>query len=319
MSSALENPRRGLYLRAVMRNSEVNQADTDILDGLLRIADRRIFFSWYTSGVEPLSADPDREWRSKNTEAHPFREVLVVLKGELNFQLASRVYAGRAGDVVMIDAFERHDNLYPPSVGDCKLLWMFCYPQHVSCAVSHASCGGSDWLLRCDYTDREISSHLNRAWSIAASGRTPAPVAAQEIGGLLAVIMAHFAGLIMSPRRDDLIYRGVRSRQYLAVMSALSYIADHLRENPGLEKLAGRAGYSVPHFARLFRCHSGYTYREYLDALRVQLYRSLKAQGRLSQKEIAAELGFSSASALIHWRDNMNRRRPDEPPFFISL
>ena len=94
-------------------------------------------------------------------------------------------------------------------------------------------------------------------------------------------------------------------------MSALSYIADHLRENPGFEKLAGRAGYSVPHFARLFRRHSGYTYREYLDALRVQLYRSLKAQGRLSQKEIAAELGFSSASALIHWRDNMTRKHID--------
>ena len=296
-----------------MKNSQVNQADKDILEGLLRISERRIFFSWYTGGVEPLAADPDREWRQRNSETHPFREVLVVLKGELNFQLASRVYAGRAGDAVMIDAFERHDNLYPPSVGDCELLWMFCHPQHVSCAVSHASPGGSDWLLRCDYTDREIVSHLNRAWGIAASGKTPAQVAAQEISGLLNVIMAHFAGSIMSPRRDDLIFRRVRSRQYLAVMSALSCIADHLRENPGFEMLADRAGYSVPHFARLFRLHSGYTYREYLDALRVQLYRTLKAQGRLSQKEIAAELGLSSASALIHWRDGMNRRRPDEP------
>ena len=286
--------------------------DAEILAGLLRTANRRIFFSWYTSGVEPLRVDPDREWRSRNSETHPFRDVLVILKGELNFQLASHVYAGRAGDAVLIDAFERHDNLYPPSVGDCKLLWMFCYPQHVSCAVSHASPGGSDWLLRCDYTDREISSHLNRAWSIAASGRTPARVAALEIGGLLDVIMAHFAGLILSPRRDDLVYRAVRSRQYLAVMSALSYIADNLRENPGLEKLAERAGYSVPHFARLFRLHSGYTYREYLDALRVQLYRSLRAQRRLSQKEIAAELGFSSASALIHWRAGVTRR-PDAP------
>ena len=66
MSSALENPRRGLYLRRTVKNSEVNQADTDILECMLRIADRRIFFSWYTSGVEPLSADPDREWRSRN-------------------------------------------------------------------------------------------------------------------------------------------------------------------------------------------------------------------------------------------------------------
>ena len=311
MSSALENPRAARYFRHNMKNADVNQADTDILEGLLQPPDRRIFFSWYTSGVEPLSADPDREWRSRNSETHPFREVLVILKGELNFQLASHVYAGRAGDVVMIDAFERHDNLYPPSVGDCKLLWMFCYPQHVSCAVSHASPGGSDWLIRCDYTDREISSHLNRAWNIAASGRMPARAAALEIGGLLDVIMAHLAGLIMSPRRDDLIYRGVRSRQYLAVMSALSYVADHLRENPGFEKLAERAGYSVPHFARLFRRHSGYAYREYLDAMRVQLYRSLRAAGRLSQKEIAAELGFSSASALIHWRDNMTRKHID--------
>lgn len=296
-----------------MKNAEVNQADKDILEGLLRISERRIFFSWYTGGVEPLAADPDREWRSRNSETHPFREVLVVLKGELNFQLASQVYAGRAGDAVMIDAFERHDNLYPPSVGDCELLWMFCHPQHVSCAISHVSPDGSDWLIRSDYTDREIVSRLNRAWGVAASGKTPAPVAAQEINGLINVIMAHFAGLIMSPRRDDLIYRGVRSKQYLAVRSALSYVAEHLSENPGFEMLAGRAGYSVPHFARLFQRHSGYTYREYLDALRVQLYSTLRALGQLSQKEIAAELGFSSASALIHWRSGVTRRRDGEP------
>ena len=61
-------------------------------------------------------SDGDRVWRQRNTEVHPYREIMVILKEDIPFQLASRVYDGHVGDVVLFDAFEAHDRFHPPSV-----------------------------------------------------------------------------------------------------------------------------------------------------------------------------------------------------------
>gem|GEM_PF-7060773 len=263
---------------------------------------RRVFFSFAPAGCAPVTdSDEDRAWRERNTELHPFREIMVILGGEFQFQLASHLYAGRVGDIVLFDAFEKHDRFHPPSVHECITMWIHCYPHTMLCTINMGSDTRCWVLMRFEFPHREFCMLLNRVWRDAASGQKPPEVARLEIGGVIDVIMGAFAERIINSGQQSMRFSEAQNRQYLTVMAAMAYIGEHLNENPQLGDLARTAGYSTPHFARLFRQYAGYGFRDYVDFVRLRMYRKMYFVKHMHKKEIAVELGFSSSSSLIHW------------------
>lgn len=297
-----------------MRKPKITKIEAEAIAGLLQMEHRRVFFSFDTGDAAPVKDDEaDRAWRERNTELHPFREIMVILGGEFQFQLASRIYEGRAGDIVMFDAFEKHDRLYPPGTGKCLTLWIKCYPQTMLCTVNSTRDSQTSVLMRFEFAQPEFCSLMNRVWRDASGGQKPPAVAKAEANGILGVLMAEFAGQIVSAGGPRMRVSETRSRQYLAVMAAMAYVNAHLNENPRLADLARQAGYSTPHFARLFRLHAGYNFRDYFDFLRLRLYRKMYIVRHMHKKEIAVELGFSSSSSLIHWLRSIGDRQPEQP------
>ena len=286
-----------------MKTVENTRPEEDILDGLLQLERRRVFGTFDPDGIVSVPvSDEDRVWREHNTEMHPYREILVILKGEFQFRLASYVCEGRAGDVVLIDAFEEHDRFHPPSVRNCLTLWLYCCPQTILCIVNRTRDGGNKILMRFEFARPEFCMTLNTAWRDAVGGQRSAAAAKLEINGVVDVLRGAFAEKILASERSGVRrFSEVQNRQYLTVMAAMAYINDHLNENPQLDKLAKRSGYSAPHFARLFRQYSGYGFRDYIDFVRMGMYRKMYFAEHMHKKEIALELGFSSSSSLIHW------------------
>ena len=296
-----------------MKTAKNTRPDEEILDGLLQLERRRVFFSFDTGGVPPATVSAeDRVWREHNTELHPFREILVILDGDMQFQLAGQVYAGRSGDMALIDSFEAHDRFHPPSVRDALTLWLVCSPRTISCLVNRTREGKNKLLMHFEFARSEFCAMLNSVWRDALNDRKSPSVAKLEICGVVDVVMGAFAEKIMTSGYEEVRRLGeVQNRQYLTVMSAMAYVSGHPNENPQLGELAKKAGYSTVHFARLFRQYAGCGFREYVDVVRMELYRKMYSVKHMHKKEIAVELGFSSSSSLIHWLRTADARKAE--------
>jgi transcriptional regulator GlxA family with amidase domain len=95
-------------------------------------------------------------------------------------------------------------------------------------------------------------------------------------------------------------------------VSAMNYIGTHIAGKVYFDDLAERAGYSRQHFARLFREYSGYGFRDYVDRVRMELFRKMYFVKYMRKNEIARELGFSSSSSLIHWLRSVQDKHPEQ-------
>ena len=80
-----------------------------------------------------------------------------------------------------------------------------------------------------------------------------------------------------------------------AITHAERYIAEHIAEAIDLEELAQRAGIAYSHFRRLFRSSTGYSPWQYIIHLRLEMGRRMLAGSDAKLREVAENLGFSSA------------------------
>ena len=286
-----------------MNTAENNPRTQDILHGLLQMERRRIVSTFAPGTASPAVADAgDCAWRQQNTELHPYREIMVILKNDIPFQLAYGVYEGHVGDIVLVDAFETHDRFHPPSVTDTLTMWMQIGPQTIVCSVIQSEGGAGKVIMRFDFLDTELCTLLNRAWHDAANGRKPPEVANMEIGAVVNLARSQFAEkLISGGVQYNRSFKDAQSRPQLAVMAAVRYIAAHIGEKLYFDDIAERAGYSRQHFARLFKQYSGYNFRDYVDHVRMTMFRQMYFIKYMRKNEIADKLGFSSSSSLIHW------------------
>ena len=297
-----------------MNTVEHNPETPDILCGLLQMEHQKVVSTFVPDAAPPavVSAE-DRAWRQRNTELHPYREIMVILKGDVQFQLAGRVYEGHVGDIVLFDAFETHDRFHPPSARDTFTLWMQVSPQTIACTVIHSMESVGKCIIRFDFSHADLCAMLNRAWYDAGSGRKAPAVAIMEIAGVVNVVRSQFAEKLMNsevPYNRD--FREGQNRPYLAVMAAMNHIASHIAEKQYFDDLAERAGYSRQHFARLFREYSGYNFRDYIDHVRMEIFRKLYFVNYMNKKEIARKLGFSSGSSLSHWLRVAQAKNPKQ-------
>ena len=291
---------------------EKNPETPDIIRGLLQMERQRIVSTFAPGTASPAAADAENSaWRQRNTEMHPYREIMVILKNDIPFQLVSRVYEGHVGDIVLFDAFETHDRFHPPSVVDALTLWMQIGPQEIVCSVIRSEGGAGKVIMRFDFSNPELCTLLNRAWHDAVDGRKAPEVANMEIGAVVNMARSRFAEKLMA---GNVQYnRNLKDSQnsYPAVMAAMNYIAAHIGEKLYFDDIAERAGYSRQHFARLFRQYSGYNFRDYVDHVRMVMFRQMYFTKYMRKNEIAGKLGFSSASSLIHWLRRVQNRHPE--------
>ena len=284
-------------------NTAENRPETpDIIRGLLQMEHQRIVSTFAPGSASPAAVDAeDGAWRQQNTELHPYREIMVILRNDIPFQLASRVYEGHVGDIVLFDAFETHDRFHPPSVVDTLTLWMQIGPQAIVCSVVRGRRGAGKVIMRFDFSNPELCALLNRAWHDAVDARKPPEAANMEIVAVVNLVRSVFAEKLMAGAVQ--YNRSFKDAQKAcpAVMAAMNYIAAHIGEKPYFDDLAKRAGYSRQHFARLFRQYSGYNFRDYVDHVRMIMFREMYFIKYMRKNEIAGKLGFSSTSSLIHW------------------
>jgi YesN/AraC family two-component response regulator len=94
------------------------------------------------------------------------------------------------------------------------------------------------------------------------------------------------------------------------ITRALTYAGQHFTESITLSEIAREASLSKFHFCRLFHREMGFSFREYLQGLRVRRARALLANPALSVTEVAYAAGFND---LSHF-DRVFKRIVGVPP-----
>ncbi|MCJ0765545.1 GlxA family transcriptional regulator [Variovorax terrae] len=91
-------------------------------------------------------------------------------------------------------------------------------------------------------------------------------------------------------------HTGVAGRSVLQEVQR--WAAAHPAQNLSVDALAGRAGLSPRHFARLFHAEVGSTPAVWVERMRVSAARALLEAGAEAPKQVAARCGFANADTL---------------------
>lgn len=83
------------------------------------------------------------------------------------------------------------------------------------------------------------------------------------------------------------------------IQKSLLFLHGHFRENPSMSAAAAMSGFNRNYFSGLFHEKTGKTYKEYLNALKLEYSKKLLLSGDLSITEICYASGFNSLTNFL--------------------
>lgn len=95
----------------------------------------------------------------------------------------------------------------------------------------------------------------------------------------------------------------------MSIEKTKEYIEAHISENLSAEKIAGFAGYSVFHFCRIFKEHTGKSLMSYVREKRLELAESALEKGE-NTAEVAFRCGFETSSGFSRAYERKFGERP---------
>ena len=98
----------------------------------------------------------------------------------------------------------------------------------------------------------------------------------------------------------------------VAIQEVLQYIREHLHEPLDRETLAAVAGFSVPHFHRVFTTHTGESAISYVRRLRLERAGRKLRMGAVDITEVALAAGYDSHAAFSRAFKQQYGIRPSE-------
>ena len=245
-------------------------------------------------------------WMGSHVDRHPAREILIALEGRGVYGFKGRVYPCLPGSIFLFDAYEPHDNYYPPYCQRLRHVWLYIFEHEVLARIRDVERGRiTQGRAPIILGGKEESSLLIAAWNeVAAAPELPVRVKRAKMLAALAAVAARIAetgyGASRHPAGQDFMSSVIQTIQ--------RHVDRHAGRGIPLGEAARLAGYSKFHFFRLFKQQTGATYHDYVDACRIEKARAMLAEG-CRKKAIAAELGFSHTSVLLRW---MKRHTPQD-------
>lgn len=248
--------------------------------------------------------EPDRRrrrWSRDHAHAHaaPIRELLLCLDGRGFFGLAGRLHACRPGTLFVIDPEVAHDDYYPATADGLIHVWLRAMGPRVFVSWFRVSRGRLTPLHKflTVLDAREIG--LFAAALSVADQDAPAAMRVARFRSLVGLV-----ALDLARRKDEPVSEQDESsvRLHAQVVAAIrAHIETTMGKGVQLDALSHFSGYSKFHLLRMFRKEAGCTVHQYVDRIRMNAVRRLRAEGR-TNGAIAEALGFSSPTSFIRWR-----------------
>ena len=268
---------------------------------LLKLRELKIASSFHCDpAISVRAATPeDRRVRSFHSHCDVY-EILLVLDGACEIMIGDRVYSGGAGAALLIEPGIKHESFYPKTAPDGRHFWILCMPNHLLynlfCNDGH-DCARLRELVGYQHFDPQFRETLAGIFETAKRKRGDA-ACLRELELLILLRAAQMARI--REEAESFGAYGAEKDNRVRIERAMGYIDQQCGRDCDIDFLAQLAGCSRTHFTRLFRRYAKCSVLEYVDRQRLSRCKSLPRNTPV--KLFAEELGFSSASAFLHWR-----------------
>lgn len=233
-------------------------------------------------------------------ESHQAREILLVLEGRSDFFLNGRYYDALPGHAFFIESWIPHQQGYPADVGDIVHVWVHLHEKRMF-AIPCFRGGDVQASDRCIVWEFPECMHelVNLRWDRAL--RAPE--------SLRRDCYCSIAGMLF----EEILFQCQAQEQCKNKEdSIVSYIRNYIVMNHGrdasMAELEKRTGYNRRHLMRRFKEECSMTIGEYIDCVRRGFVST--AGSRMTQKEIAFQLGFKSPAAYWLWKKRDQKKMP---------
>lgn len=238
-------------------------------------------------------------WSRSHQHSHPYREILLCLRGTGTYRLKSRLLEYGPGTAFFIERDIPHDIDYPAGTTDADHLWIPLAPGRFNVNLI---------TLRGGKPVNQISHRIlltTEGLGIDPAVAWPSPGRAEQIS--VSRLRLHLLALtcVLVTAIAESFEKGGDGRDTTSFQSEIiNVVSKHILVGCGrgdtIEGLARLAGYSKYHFVRIFKEHMMCTVHEYINQCRWEKTMELIQQG-WTKKSIGEYLGFSSPSSFCRW------------------
>ena len=235
-------------------------------------------------------------------ERHPFSECVFCVAGECKYLLNGEMLTLSPGVFCWIRPWIPHQYGFRPSGGWCEQLWFSMHPGEIRYGLFRSRENGlflarsPQGKLPGEYP--ALFHRLAEEWEASRADEL-------RMRRFFELILCEAAGGPGNRREGD-------DRDGDGIVGALkSCIRTRNGANCSLAELERVFSYSRSHLSHLFRAETGISIGEYIHQVRSEYVERAMRRG-LKNKELAAELGFSSPAAFWLWRERRRRREQRE-------
>lgn len=230
-------------------------------------------------------------------ESHAEREILLVLAGNTKFVLAGKCFDAAPGKAFFIDSWVPHQIGYGKLSSDITHIWVHLHTKRLF-AMPYVLNGGSR-LQSCGMWEfsAAVLELINSRWAKAQNA--PENVKNVLYSSIVRLLTEEIT--FQSPaaaeenRREDDVIAWVKN-----------YISMNYGRNSSLAELEHLTGFNRRHLMRKFKNECSMTIGEYINCVRRGF--AAAASRRLTQKEIAFQLGFKSPAAYWLWKQRDSKK-----------
>ena len=230
---------------------------------------------------------------NKDLTKHNYHEILVGISGNYPYYFNGACYNCKPGSIFLISPMLEHESYYTDTPMKLKHMWMNFASDNLLAAVSEINGKKAKCLLKkkIEYKAYNPEIEILEIWNSLLKAKEVSPSALLR---LKVAICRLFIAIINGKQMTNCEY------QEEIMIRARAFIRENFMKRISLDYLANKMGYSKFHFINLFKRYHTVTVQEYIDQQRLKYVRTSLAD-KMSKKEIAHNLGFSSPSSFANW------------------
>ena len=235
-----------------------------------------------------------------NSHVHEWLELLYVINGTSNYMFNRQIFQAEPGTAFIIDPWLPHSVGYSKEDNDLFHIWIYFSSQSRAVANPVKVTSNGNFSLRSPslLLPEEYVHILTRRWNILQQMKTLDQATYETL--MLEPLNAILDEIMFQSQWANSANEGIASNVDAVIENIKKYIETNNALDCTLEKLEKLSGYNRFYLAHRFKKYTGVSIGAFINEVRRKYTRAALARG-MRQKEIAAELGFSSPSNFWNW------------------
>ncbi len=232
--------------------------------------------------------------RNVRIQRHSQQEILLVVSGESTFVLGDQAQPAIPGSVFFINHWISHQLGYPAKVENFTHVWLHLHKGKLFASILHWENTPAPLCQEVIALPQDLYLLVTRRWENSNANSDVPHWKINIQRGIIRLLCEefslYFCQQVKTPRD-----------KYDLVDKVQNYIALNCGRNSSLAALEKFSGYNRFYLTRLFKSKTGYTIGDYIDHIRRGVVNDARSKN-IAYKEIAWQLGFSSAAAFGCWK-----------------